>query len=213
MKDRLPLISIKIDTSPSEFLDRMQQVALQSGQYLVDLQQEVGGEGTGTLILKPMLVTQHRDLEGSLSATPGSKTHLEVEVHAARWHPDPPTYQVYATAARELFMPLLHSYNLQYRSNRKLNIQSREATEPRLPEVARILFEDFERRAYKSSLHEGDWHRFYRFIRHCSAYNIRLNRDDIHRLLVFTGFSMERAAEIADVYEHGRALLKMRGSN
>ena len=213
MKDRLPLISIKIDTSSSEFLNRMEHVAMQTGQYLVDLQQEVGVEQASTLIIKPMLVTQHRDLEGSLSARPTLKARVEVEVHAARWHPDPPTYQVYTVAARELFMPLLHGYNQQYHSNRKLNIQSQEATEPHLPEVAQTLFEDFERRAYKSSLHEGDWHRFYRFIRHCSAYNIRLNRDDIHRLLVFTGFSMERAAEIADVYEHGRALLKMKGGD
>ena len=207
MKDRLPRMSIKVDATPDEFLRRIETLALQSGEFLVDLERDEQGQGSSVLILKPMLVTQHRELAGWLIAAPGSSGRVSVEVRAARWNPDPPTYQAYVIAAREIFRPLLHQYNRKYRTNRKLQIQSRAATEPRLPTVARQVFDRFADRANKSALRSRDWQRFYHFTWHCTAHNVIVSRDDVHRLLVGAGFSVEHAAGLADIFEHGRRLL------
>ncbi|UCH62263.1 MAG: hypothetical protein JSU77_10710 [Fidelibacterota bacterium] len=209
MKDRLPLMSIKIDTTPEEFLRRIEAMARQIGEFVVESERDLAGDGeVNALRLKPILVTHHRELTGRIIIIPASHDRVNVEVNAARWHPDPPTFRAYVTAAREIFKPLLHQYNLKFHSNRKLQIQSQAATEPRLPAIASQVFNRFVDRANKSALRNRDWQRFYHFIWHCAAYNINLNRDDVHRLLVNAGFTIEHAADLADIFEHGRALLK-----
>ncbi|MFC1543326.1 hypothetical protein ACFL4K_02160 [Candidatus Neomarinimicrobiota bacterium] len=207
MKDRLPTISIKIDTTPDEFLRRFEGLARQIGQFVVELEHDPAGEGNvSTLHLKPMLITQHRGLAGRITTVPESQDRVTVEVRAAHWHPDPPTYQAYVTAARDIFKPLLHEYNLKYHSNRKLQIPSQAATEPNLPAMASRVFNRFVDGASKSALRNRDWQRFYHFIWHCAAHNIHVSRDDVHRLLVAAGFTIEHAADLADIFEHGRAM-------
>ncbi len=207
MRDRLPHISVKTDQPPEQFLSSLAQVARQIGEYLVDLGIQ---DGVHTLTLKPLKLLPHRELEGRLMGKPGDDARIQVHLHATRWNPEPPTYEIYVAAARELLQPLLHRYNIVHRSNRKLRIASRADSEPQLPPTARALFDAFAIDAHKSGLREADWRRFYRFIRHASAHNLRLGRDDLHWLLVSNRFSIDHAAEIADVYEHGRGLLLTR---
>lgn len=207
MRDHLPQISVKTDQSPEQFLSSLAQVARQIGEYLVDLGVQ---DGAHTLTLKPLKLLPHRDLEGRLVGKPGDDARIQVHLHAYRWNPEPPTYEIYVAAARELLQPLLRRYNIVHRSNRKLRITSRAASEPQLPTMARELFVAFAIDARKSGLREADWRRFYRFIRHASGHNLRISRDDLHWLLVSAGFSIDHAAEIADVYEHGRGLLLTR---
>ena len=208
MRDRLPRISVKTDQPPDQFLDSLALAARQTGEYLVEFGAE---DGTPTLTVKPLKLLPHRELEGRLVHIPGDDARIQIGLHAVRWNPEPPTYETYVSAAREMLQPLLHRYNLVNRSNRKLQIASKSASQPHLPPMARELFDSFTIDARKSGLREADWRRFYRFIRHASAHNLRLGRDDIHWLLVDGGFSIEHAAEIADVYEHGRGLLRERG--
>ncbi len=209
MKDRLPRMSIKIDTTPEEFLRRIETLALQIGEFVMESERDpAGGGGVTALHLKPILVTQHRELTGRIIAVPESPDRVTVEVQAARWQPDPPTYRAYVTAARDIFKPLLHQYNRKYNTIRKLQVPSQAATEPHLPTVASQVFDRFVDRANKSALRNRDWQRFYHFIWHCAAHNVHLSRDDVHRLLVSAGFTIEHAADLADIFEHGRALHK-----
>jgi len=209
MKDRLPLMSIRIDTTPEEFLRRVETLALQIGEFVVETERDPANDSKViALHLKPILVTQHRELMGRIIVIPASPDRVSVEVRAARWQPDPPTYRAYVAAAREIFKPLLHQYNRKFHSNRKLQVQSQAATEPHLPTVASQVFDRFVDRANKSALRNRDWQRFYHFIWHCAAHNINLSRDDVHRLLVSAGFTIEHAANLADISEHGRQLLK-----
>ena len=209
MKDRLPRMSIRIDTTPDEFLRRIETLARQIGEFIVESERDPAGGGKVTALhLKPILVTQHRELTGQISVISASPDRVTVDVHAAHWQPDPPTYRAYVAAAREIFKPLLHQYNRKFHSIRKLQVQSQAATEPHLPAMASQVFDRFVDRANKSALRNRDWQRFYHFIWHCAAHNIHLSRDDVHRLLVSAGFTIEHAADLADIFEHGRAMHK-----
>ncbi len=209
MKDRLPRMSIRIDSTPDEFLRRIETLARQIGEFIVQLERDPADGGKVTALhLRPILVTQHRELAGRIIAAPESPDRVTLEVHAARWQPDPPTYRAYVTAAREIFKPLLRQYNRKYHTRRQLQIQSQAATEPHLPAVASGVFDRFVDRANKSALRNRDWQRFYHFTWHCAAHNVHLSRDDVHRLLVSAGFTIEHAADLADIFEHGRAMHK-----
>jgi hypothetical protein len=209
MKDRLPRMSIKIEADQDEFLRRIETLAKQIGEYIIEMDSNVVDANRVTALkIKPILVTHHRELVGWIIPTPDMADRVDLEVRAARWHPDPPTYDAYVTAAREIFQPLVHQYNQKYQTNRKIRIQSKAATEPRLPVMASQLFDQFADRAHKSALRNRDWERFYHFTWHCTARNVHLSRDDVHRLLVAAGFTIEYAANLADIFEHGRNLLK-----
>jgi hypothetical protein len=208
MKERLPQITIKIDTPAEEFLHRIETLAKEIGEYLAEAEWDVVDAAKVTALkIRPILVTHHRELMGWIIPIPGSDSRVGLEVRAARWHPDPPTYKVYVEAARSIFKPLMRHYNSKYNTSRKLQIQSRVATEPRLPLMASQVFDRFVEGANKSALRNRDWQRFYHFIWHCTAHNAIISRDDVHRLLMHAGFSIEHAADLADIFEHGRNLL------
>ena len=208
MKDRLPRITIKLDTTPEEYLRRIETLAMEIGEYLVEAEWDVVDATKVTALkVRPILVTQHRELVGWIIPIPGPESRVSLEVRAARWHPDPPTYKAYVEAARSIFKPLMRYYNSKYNTSRKLQIQSRAATEPGLPLMASQVFDGFVEKANKSALRNKDWQRFYHFIFHCTAHNVIISRDDIHRLLIHGGFSTEHAADLADIFEHGRNLL------
>ncbi|UCH11610.1 MAG: hypothetical protein JSU61_06890 [Fidelibacterota bacterium] len=42
MKDRLPRMSVKIDTTPDEFLRRIETIALQIGEFVVEAERDPG---------------------------------------------------------------------------------------------------------------------------------------------------------------------------
>lgn len=209
MQDRLPNITIKPDVPPDQFLDRIRAVALELGEYDAQPGPPVPGlPSANRLVIIPLLITQHRGLTGVLTAAATAEGRVKVAPIAVRWNPDPPTYEVYVATAKDLFVPLIRHYNHTYHSNRRLHIPTRDATQPYLPNMAQTLFADFTTQAHKSTLRRADWQSLYGFIRHCHARRVHATRDDIHRLLVTAGFSLEHAAEIADVYEHGRGILQ-----
>lgn len=208
MKDRLPAISVKLDTDPEEFLRRMETLARELGEYIAAREEVVvAGQPRAALWLKPILVSQHRELAGRFILPGGTPGRVAVEVRAARWNPEPPTYGAYVAAAREIFTPLLRLYNRKYRTIRRLQIDSRGATEPSLPAMSLDLFNAFADPANKSALRDRDWQRFYDFIGHITGHNVHVTRDDVQRLLVGAGFSVEHAADLADIFAHGRRLL------
>ncbi|MCH7522115.1 MAG: hypothetical protein IIB42_10515 [Candidatus Marinimicrobia bacterium] len=209
MEDRLPHISIRIEIAPREFLRRFRQVALQSGEYLV----EAVTVPTEELQLAPLLVTGHQGLAGSLRPDPHDIRRVWVNITAERWDPDPPTYQAYVEAAHAIFSPLLHSYNQAHGTTRRLNIPSLAHTEPQLPEIAREVFQAFVSAADKRGLKREDWSRLFDFIRHCTSYNVALAERDLVRLLRLNGFERDHARDVARIFASGQRMLlrKWRG--
>ena len=209
MEDRLPHISIRIEIAPGKFLRRFRQVALQSGEYLV----ESVTAPTDRLKLVPLLVTGHQGLAGSLRPDPHDIRRVFVNITAERWDPEPPTYQAYVEAAHAIFSPLLHSYNQAHGTTRRLNIPSLAHSEPQLPEIAREVFETFAAAADKRGLKREDWSRLFDFIRHCTSYNVELPERDLERLLRLNGFDEDHARDVARIFASGQGILlrKWRG--
>ena len=209
MEDRLPHISIRIEIAPGKFLRRFRQVALKSGEYLV----ESITAPTDQLQLAPLLVTGHKGLVGHLHADPNDIRRVWVNITAERWDPDPPTYQAYVEAAHAIFSPLLHSYNQAHGTTRRLNIPSLAHSEPQLPEIAREIFETFAAAADKRGLKREDWSRLFDFIRHCTSYNVELAQPDLVRLLRLNGFEKDHAQDVARIFASGQGILlrKWRG--
>ncbi len=214
MRDRLPHISIRIDTPQTEFLRRMEIVALQSGEYLVEPDQAGDSPGeTGSLKVVALMVTQHHKLVGSLSADPTDAGRVLVEVTAERWDPEPPTYKTYVAAAHDIFAPLLHMYNHAHGTSRRLNIPTPTETEPQLPEKTEVVFNAFTAKADKHGLQRDDWSRLFDLIWHCTTYNVELAEPDLVRLLRLKGFEEQHARDVARVFAAGQRMLmrKWRG--
>ncbi len=209
MQDRLPHISIRIEIPQGEFLRRFREVALQSGEYLVESVTAPAEE----LQLAPLLVTGHKGLAGQLRADPEDAQRVTVNITAERWDPDPPTYQSYVDAAHDIFSPLLHSYNQAYGTTRRLNIPSQPHTEPQLPEIAREVFAAFVSAADKRGLKRKDWVRLFDFVWHCTTYNVEVAERDLVRLLRLNGFEEDHARDVAYIFAEGRRILlrKWRG--
>ena len=75
------------------------------------------------------------------------------------------------------------------------------------------IFKRFADSANKTGLHPYDWGRYYNFIANAHSLRSKLTETDVKRLLVDEGFGDERASRLADVYRHGRAIIKVhRGS-
>ena len=163
--------------------------------------------------LAPLLVTGHQGLAGFLRPDPHDIRRVLVNITAARWDPEPPTYQAYVEAAHAIFSPLLHSYNQAHGTTRRLNIPSLAQTEPQLPEIAREVFETFVAAADKRGLKREDWSRLFDFIRHCTTYNVELAERDLVRLLRLNGFERDHARDVARIFASGQRMLlrKWRG--
>jgi hypothetical protein len=161
------------------------------------------------LSIKPKASSVHEGLAGQLIAAP-DQALVQVEIRALRWTPDPPTYNTYTQSAQMLLSPILAAYNEHYKAKCRLIIQSQAETLPKLSPKAQQLFSTFVLLANIDSLHPLDWERFYQFIHFAHAYHLRLSQDDLFRLLVMAGFREEYARHIADIYDHGRNLLRNR---
>jgi hypothetical protein len=217
VEDRLPDIRIKADIPPPEFVRRMSTLAAQNKMYSTEYREEVFEfNGLSYLSLSLQKQSPHVELKGLLVSSPGPPAHVDIEVSATRWNPDPPTYEAYVQAARAIFDPLLRDYNRQHGARVRMCIQSRAQLEPKLPAGAQKLFTSFAGCANKGSLHPLDWQRFYEFIRHCYRCSLnrrsrRITEDDVQRLLVAAGFTEGYAKYIADVFQHGMQLLRPSG--
>jgi hypothetical protein len=208
MEDLLPDITIVIREGPFSLLDHIRVIAENAG---IRATVEPWGftEDTGRmLVLTPATVPDgHEGLIVQVIAENDQVQRLHVEVRASHWRPDPPTYEIYIAAAKEVLQPLLRiltGVSQQYR----LGIPQRQSLEPNLPPGARAKFNSFVNLANKSILHPLDWQRFYFFIGHCHATWVHCDPSELRCLLVHAGFSEESAKKLAEVYDHGRRLLK-----
>lgn len=85
--------------------------------------------------------------------------------------------------------------------------------EPKLSPKLVKYFDRFVNNANKLGLHPLDWGRFYNFIAHAHSLRSRLTESDIKRMLVQEGFREDYASNLAEVYDHGRRIIRVhRGS-
>ena len=78
---------------------------------------------------------------------------------------------------------------------------------PKLSPKVQPLFDAFTNLANKSTLHPFDWNRFYAFLCAAHRFRSRLSGSDVKELLLAQGFQEDYASDIAEVYEHGRAII------
>jgi hypothetical protein len=209
MRDILPDIWITTDVENSIFLDRLEGIADATGQFRSE-QKSAQGFGRGRYLhLYPLERSTHAGLGIQLIAYENEGRRVRVEMRAHRWTPDPPTYDVYVRAAKELIDPLLHTYNRSYHTRRRLGVQSKQSTDPSIPATVKPYFNSFVGCANMGMLHPNDWDRFYRFIRVCHKKRVGLIESDIARLLTQAGFDEEYARQLGNVYDHGRRLLQV----
>jgi hypothetical protein len=212
MHDILPDIWITADVDGPSFLNRLAAITASAPKYQMQRTNfDSGGslEGYQRLDLFPNEPTEHAKLAVQFIVDADSGHRVKVEIRAGRWHPDPPTYDTYVRVARLSVRPLLREYNLRHSSHRRLFVQPKTATEPRLPPSVWPHFNSFVRCANVLVLHPLDWVRFYRFVQACHARHLRLDETHLARMLVAAGFDEEYAREIGSVYHHCRGLLRV----
>lgn len=209
MKEPLPKIILKPNTSPHEFIKCVYNLLKGSSQFNVDLQENYMGEvGHMILNIKPSFETEHHGLHGQIiNHKKIDGENIRIEIRAKPWKPHCPTYDIYVAVAKLIFDPILTNYNKTYNTRLKLNIKSRESLEPKLSHNVVPVFNEFITSANKEALVLADWKRFYSFIRIAHSSRIRLHEEGVYRLLVKHGFKKKYAQEIANIYHHGRALL------
>jgi len=210
MRDILPRVTVKTDINSEAFLRRIERIATElNGYEVIKATYDYLDEGSHSLILKYTLHSPHDNLMIHLTTDSKEDSRVVFSLAARKWNPDPPTYEVYVQAVREVIEPLIRKYNRRRGSRRRLTIQSKESTEPTLPPRCARFFEGFLRGAAgRCPLHASDWGRFYLFVRFAHRVSLQSDEHDIKRLLWRAGFSEDYAGEIANVYHHGRSLLK-----
>jgi hypothetical protein len=209
MRDRLPDIQIKISANPQKFLEQMQQTALETKEFDVELHRDFGGQGLDILDVSPQSSNLHVGLLCQFIAMPNKPSVIQVEIRAERWHPEPPTYKMYVESANEEIKPLLQFYNSSYGTKYRLVIESADSLKPNLPPRANQRFKEFVALANKQILHPLDWKRFYYFIYACSSRNVKTTQEDVKELLLSSGFSDENSDELANVFWHGVSILRL----
>jgi len=79
-----------------------------------------------------------------------------------------------------------------------------------LPPTTEKALNRFIKEADKKTLSPNDWARFYRFIRTCHRYQVKVNLIHLKGILLLSGFPPPVSQDLVYIYEHGRALLKMK---
>lgn len=80
---------------------------------------------------------------------------------------------------------------------------------PEMPPLTRKVFLRFVNLANKSIPHPLDMRRFYQFIRFCHARRVKLDKNQLCEFLIRAGFREDNAEHLANIYHHGRGLLKV----
>lgn len=81
---------------------------------------------------------------------------------------------------------------------------------PGLSPGAQQVFVTFLNRANRASLHPLDMRRFYGFVRYAYAHRTKMNGTTLSVLLQEHGFAKTKAETLANIYEHGLAVLRSR---
>lgn len=212
MRERLPKITIKPDVSPDKFIKRLLD--------LTSIQEtwSVKNSNIEETDIKYVLFALHDEVASEFNVPVGVMAHfghfpdldgnrIRVQMKAMIWNSVEPTYDSYVKAANSL-KPFLSRYNKQFKTRVRLNVQTREDLIPKLSPVAAKYFSLFISKANKSALHPMDWGPFYGFIYVSYRLRSKLTEADIAYLLTREGFGADYAGHIADVYRHGRGILK-----
>jgi hypothetical protein len=211
MRERLPGITIKPDVSPKEFMERVQDLVTRQEIWEIS-RFEKGRVGEEHLLLELAYVGSQPKISHDLVAQFAyharfDKDRVRVEIRARNWGNEGPSYDSYVGAAH-LIKPLLSLYNIEYKTRVRLNIESRKDLEPRLSPKAKEFFDNFASMANKSVPHPLDLGRFYDFVIVSHMVRSKLTSEDIVYLLVQKGFNERYAQDIANIYDHGREILK-----
>lgn len=202
MPNRLPPIDIAVQQSSQDAVQALADAARSLEIFDVEAVNTFSGEeGFYAANLRYLKPSQHQGLGIQFIAFKDQKKRVSVEVRASQWSPeDPPTYNVYCDAARQLANPILKKYNAINSTRCRLRIPTKQSMTPRLSPASEINFNRFVALANKSTLHPLDWRRFYQFV-----WNSRgrpLSEDDMQALLESKGFTHQYAADIASIYLH-----------
>lgn len=215
MEDVLPEISIKIDVSHQTFLDRIKTILKSKNiEYneseFISTKDVVHNKLIKHFLLdfNPKTDLIHDGIYAQFHVKQKFIDRIFINIRAFGWNPDPPTYETYSTAASILVKPIISYYNTKYKSKRRLCIQLKENTKPKLSKLAKKYFDRFTQLANKDHLHSNDYDHFYKFIRYCHEHSVKLIESDVKRLLFDAGFSEDISSHLADIYQHGRGLLK-----
>jgi len=208
MEDILPDIYIGISEPSRDFIDNFETIIKKEKSFTYNLEKDIDTPNYDIMSIVPKNNFGHERLFGQLIARPNEKNKIIVEIRAHRWNPEPTNYKDYVSAAKFVFEDLLQKYNSDNKKRYRLNIQSETDTKPKLPSGAKTVFDRFVNNANKTMLHPLDWGRFYSFIRYCHSNKVKIQYEDIMRLLVEESFSEKKAEYLADIFHHGIGLLK-----
>lgn len=198
--EALPDIDIAVQSDPRPVIDAIASFAERDVSLIVE-RHDVSFAGTDWYFvnIRSLRSSPHEKCGGQLIARSDRPGRIVIEMRAARWHPDPPTREAYVSAARELFRPLLRVYNRAHACSYRLRIARPPKLGIHVSPTTRMLIDQFAILANQTSLHTLDWNRFYRIVkesrREAPAGNVRA-------LLIEHGFGLERATELAELYEH-----------
>jgi len=206
--DILPAIGIAIREPPFTVLGRLHALASTQALHVSFKPWRLGHTPGRILEVAPAVALDHRGLLAQLIADTSEVERLRVGILADKWKPDPPTYASYVRAAKEVLQPLLRAYQKRHGQLYRLGIPLRRSLKRRLPTGARTVLGSFTSLANKTTLHPLDWQRFYSFIYYCHVHRVSCGCDDLRQLLVGAGFREEKADHLANIYYHGRGLLK-----
>lgn len=118
MEERLPDISIKVDVSPEEFINRIMRLASENKYLLVELVNDhLVSFDIVILNIEFIGTTPHNGLLGQIISDKESPKRVSIEMRSRKWNPDPPTYELYVEAANKLFDNLLKEQPHHARQN------------------------------------------------------------------------------------------------
>ncbi|MBE0548208.1 MAG: hypothetical protein IH627_11265 [Rubrivivax sp.] len=202
MPDSLPSIDLAVHGSPLSELRAFAETARQSARFKVELIENFMSDGgLHVLNLRYLGNSTHEQLGAQFISRTDLKARLAIEVRATRWEPeDPPTYEIYCAAARELLTPLIKDYNSQHKTRYRLRVPSKNSLQATLTPASAVLFGRFTKLANKSALHPLDWGRFYEFV--WKSRSAPVYEEQMTQLLKAQGFSDEYAERISSVYSH-----------
>lgn len=199
-REALPDIDISVHDDARLVVDVIASLAGVDTSLIVERHYELFGEKNWYIVnLRSLRPSPHEEGGGQLIARPDRPGRIQVEMRAALWCPDPPTREVYVTAARELFGPFLRTYNQMHARSYRLRVARPRKLGSSVSPKTRVLIERFAILANQNSLHALDWGRFYRIVKESRR---EAAMEDVRALLIEHGFTPKRAGELAEIYEH-----------
>lgn len=195
----LPDIDFALATDSRIFLQDIARLGRETGSFDVEEHFDALGEDGFHVInfhyLKP---TPHRELGGQLISRVDVPRRIIVEMRAERWSPDPPTREIYCDTARSLIWPLLASYNRSRGTRLRLRIEKRSKGFIATTRTEKLL-QRFALLANRSCLHPRDWDRFYELVANGRQ---ELPTGELCIKLKTSGFAVEKAEHLAEIYSH-----------